>query len=200
LFVVCVWLPLNALASAGTGLFGAGSEKFILHDASGTEPHFHLLSSSPARKALAALLITALNADPDTAPKLAVSSDGINVAVQSITLTPHPKNAQYLMVSLQASGQNLLLEKLLKKDDFISGKTINYEIPLNTRSLALNSVSLSGKMVFHLDTKKNQLQINTADAKVEFSSSLLDSDAKDAPEAIQETMHFSGTGIRQLAK
>jgi hypothetical protein len=181
--------PMFALAATSNSLFKLGAESFALKDAKGHEPQFRVLDGTPTKQALAAAIVTALNAQPETDPKLPVHGY-VDLSLQKIRFTPDPKNSSELHVFVRLNGHDLELPKTVNRDEFLSGHMIDVDFPSTDRDLAMFNVHSGGHLKFRFDSKKTELDIANATAKLTYDSEL----AGDGTETIQ----FTGRGVHEI--
>jgi hypothetical protein len=190
--LLCTPFLSNAAVSqtaVQTGLFKMGSESFALKDQKGREPQFRVLDSTPTKQALAAAIVTALNAQPETEPKLPVKGY-VDLNLQKIRFNVDPKNNSELHLFVRLNGHDLELPKTINREELLSGKMIDVDFPSSDRDVAIFNLHSGGHLKFRFDSKKNELAIANATAKLTYDSDF----AGDGTETVQ----FSGRGIHEM--
>ena len=196
IIAVLALAPLTTLAAkapvaaaAPTALFAKGSETFNLVTNGGQTPKYRVLDDSTEKKALALAIIAALNASPETDPKLPVR-DYIELTLEKLTVTPDKAKPEELKVAVKVSGHDLEIPKPVDKKKFLSGQVIDLNFPAETRDVSLFSVESTGHLRFRYDSSRKEIKVEDALGAMSYESPLSGEGS--------EKIRFSGRGIRQI--
>lgn len=194
LIVLCaVGLPhLAWAASARTRkvpLFSKGVETFKLETTQGKPATFVVLNDSATERALAVTIATALNAQPETQPKIPINGQ-LQLNLERMTIAPQKDKPQDLAITVRVSGHDLTLPRTVDRSTFLSGKVIEMNFPKEERSLTGFTIEGGGKLKFRFDPKRNEVAILNAEGKMKYDTILGDYG--------KEQIRFQGRGVRQI--
>jgi hypothetical protein len=152
----------------------------------GKTPVFRILNKDETGRALAMAAISFLNTQAEVKPKIPMH-EYLDAQFQELRLEPSSGNEVALFVKV--SGYEIPLDKKIRKDDFLAGKTFEIPFPKGERQLVFFTIDSSGNLKFRLDKKTGNLILDDVTAKLNYSSQMGQSG--------KEFLHFTGRGIRR---